>query len=180
MSIEIIACVSSNHGLGKDDELLFKISNDLKNFKKKTENQIVIFGRKTFESILAMNGKPLPNRINVVLTKNKKYKAPTGVFVFNSVEDIIKSCKTMNENDKKVMVCGGEYIYKEFLPYADKIHLTHVHKIIEEANVFYPMDLQEELGFKEIDTSEYMYDEKHDVYYQFVTYEKGEREDGEE
>ena len=170
MNIEIIACVSKNYGLGKDEDLLFKIKDDLKWFKDRTKGQICIYGSKTFESIMKMNGKPLPNRVNVVLTRSKDYKAPHGVFVFHSVEDIIKASKTMGEKDKNIMICGGSKVYEEFLPYANTVYLTHVSKVVEDANVFYPIEAQEELGFRVVRKSHKHYDEKEDVYYRFVEY----------
>lgn len=132
-------------------------------------------GMRTFESIIEMNGKPLPNRINVVLTRNEDYESQYGEFVFNSVEKILKHHETMGDGDKKIFVIGGGEIYKEFLPYADEVQLTIVNKHVEEADTFYPLDLQEELGFVADGTlAEIYYSKKYNAYYKFVRYNKSD------
>lgn len=158
-------------GLGIDDKLLFEIKNDLLNFQKLTKGGIVICGRKTFDSIIKRNGKPLSDRINVLLTRNKKYRQQFNEFVFHDIDSILKGIKTMGENDKDVYIIGGEQIYKLFLPYVDEVILTHVDKYVEEANVFYPMELQNELGFIKSSEEEY-YSDKYDCSYTFTRYVK--------
>src|SRR5690606_12592725 len=145
---------------------------DLRFFKEKTQGQICVFGRKTFESIIEMNGKPLPNRINVVLTRDDSYTPRHGEFVFHSVEQILRHHATMTEGDKKVMICGGSEVYRAFLPYASTIHLTHVNKHVEDAEVFYPLDLQDLCNFTPVEEEEH-YSEEYDCFYKFVTYKKG-------
>lgn len=172
MTIAIIACISSNGALGNDNKLLFNIKEDLQRFKQLTgDGNIVVQGRKTFDSIIEMNGKPLPNRINVILTRDEEYESKHGELAYTSVDRIINHHKTMGDKDKKVYVIGGEEIYKEFLPFAAEIMLTIVNKHIEEADAFYPVDLQDELGFTPTEEEEF-YSDKYDAYYKFVRYAK--------
>lgn len=134
-----------------------------------------VFGRKSFEEIVKMHGRGLKGRINVVLSKSGEYVSKHGEIVFNDAQKIVKHHETNTDNDKKIMICGGERVYEEFLPYADEIILTHVNKHVENVDTFYPIELQESLGFIPVEESELMYDELEDVYYRFVKYSKNEQ-----
>lgn len=169
--IRLIACVSKNMGLGVEDKLLFEIKDDLRRFQQLTKGNIVICGRKTFDSIIKRNGKPLSNRVTVVLTRNKKYEQQFNEFVFHDVDHILKGIKTMNDKDKDVYIIGGSEIYSIMLPYCDEILLTIVDKHVEEVDTFYPMSLQEELGFEAVESEEY-YSDKYDCKYNFTRYIK--------
>jgi dihydrofolate reductase len=171
MSITLIAAISSNAGLGKTNgELLFHIREDMKFFRDKTEGQICVFGRRTFESIISMRGEPLPKRTNCILTRDENYESLHGELAYNSIERIINHSQTLSTKDKKIMVCGGSEIYKLFMPYADEILLTHINRHVEDASVFYPMESQESHGFMPVEESEEYYTEKYDAYYKFVRY----------
>ena len=115
MKISLIAALSQNRAIGKGNQLIWKIPEDLKRFREITFGHPVIMGRKTFESI----GKPLPQRTNIVITRDKNYKK-NGCIVVHSVKESLDAAKGANE----IMVIGGAQIYKEFLPIADKIYLT--------------------------------------------------------
>lgn len=181
MTISLIACISSNGALGKNNELIFNIKEDMKHFKKLTKNNIIVMGSKTFNSIIDMNGKPLPERVSVVLTHNKNYEPKFNEFVFHDVESILKHCKTLNDEvDKKVFIIGGGELYNLFITRADEVYLTIVDKHIEEADTFYPIDLQNELGFEIVEESEKFYSEEYDAYYRFVKYKKKGTENEEE
>lgn len=173
MTISLIACVSKNYALGNKQELIFNIKEDLQRFQRLTTGGIVIMGMKTFDSIIAMRGKPLSNRVNVVLTHNKKYKPRFNEFVFHDIDSILKGIKTMGENDKKVFVIGGSEIYTLFLPHVSEIELTIVDKHIDEADTFYNMELQESLGFTPVEAED-RYCENTDLTYKFVRYTKGD------
>jgi dihydrofolate reductase len=95
--INLIACIDLNCGLGFQNDLLIKLKNDMKYFKELTTGQFVVQGRKTFESI----GHPLPNRHNIILTKNLNYKAPVGTYAYHSLEDIIHEYKQYNDNQNE-------------------------------------------------------------------------------
>lgn len=179
MTITIIAAISSNAGLGKNNgDLLFHIKEDLQRFKNITEGNLIVLGRKTFDSIISMRGEPLPKRINCVLTRDDSYESKYGELVYNSVERIINHHKTMGDKDKKVFVCGGSEVYKQFLPYTNEVLLTHVNKHVEGTEVFYPIELQDSLGFVPIEESEEHYSEKYDAYYKFVRYIRPQNEEG--
>jgi len=117
MYFSAIVAHDKNKLIGGNNKLLWHIPEDLKRFKKITTNSVVVMGRKTYESI----GKPLPNRINVILTKNKNYKVD-GCIVLNSVDEIIMEFK----NTPEVFIIGGGEIYKQFLSYIDRIYVTLV------------------------------------------------------
>lgn len=121
MKISIIAAVSDNGVIGNDGKLPWNLPADMKHFKEITTGHHIIMGRKTYESI----GRPLPNRTNIVLTKNSKIR-PKGCSVVNSLDKALNIAKKAGE--KEVMVIGGSEIYKLALPLADKLYLTLVHE----------------------------------------------------
>ena len=110
----IICCVNNKFYIGKDNKLLYHIKDDMANFKKITTGNVVIMGRNTFESL--PNKSSLPNRINIIITSDKKYqiKSSENTYIVSSIEDAIDLCKSMF-NDKKWYVIGGASIYKQFL-----------------------------------------------------------------
>lgn len=116
--ISIIAAVSKNGVIGRDNRLPWHISADLKRFRELTTGHVVIMGRKTFESI----GKALPNRINIVVSRDEEFSAP-GCIVCHSLEDALKLGQ---ERDDKIFVIGGEQIFREFINRASKLYLTLV------------------------------------------------------
>jgi dihydrofolate reductase len=128
--ITLIAAIAANGAIGKDNKLLWRISEDLKRFKRITSNHAIIMGRKTFESL----GKPLKNRTNIVITKNPNYQVPTEVLVAHSLEESIDIAHKIDSNP---FVIGGSKIYKEALKYADFLDITHVKKEFE-GDVFFP------------------------------------------
>lgn len=134
--ISIVAAISRTNQLGYQNKLLCHLPNDLRYFKQITtsgEHNIIVMGRKTFESI----GKPLPNRINIVLTKNKKFKHK-GVFIYHSVEEVLKQYKNYGECKPNLWVIGGEMIYRQFIPYADRLHITLIDHVFEKADAHFP------------------------------------------
>lgn len=119
--ISVIVAAGENDVIGKQNAIPWYLSRDLKNFKELTTGHVVIMGRKTFESIIARIGKPLPNRKNVVITRQEGFIAPPDCVIASSWEDAIK--KTAGE---EVFVCGGEAVYAAALPCADRLFLTRV------------------------------------------------------
>lgn len=115
--ISLIVALDEKRGIGRNNKLLFKIVKDLKRFKQITLGQSIIMGRKTFDSI----GKPLPKRINIVVTRNKNYQAQ-GCFVFNSLKKAIAFTKT--KDNKEIFIIGGGQIYRQSINLADKLYLT--------------------------------------------------------
>jgi dihydrofolate reductase len=129
MSFTIIVAIAKNNAIGKDNELLWHISGDLKRFKNITTGKTVIMGRRTFFSL--PNGA-LPNRRNIVITDCPEDCCP-GAEKVSSIEEAISISNSSEEN----FIIGGGMIYKQFLPIADKIYLTLVHRDYE-ADVFFP------------------------------------------
>lgn len=111
---KIICCVNNKFYIGKDNKLLYHIKDDMDNFKKITTGNVVIMGRNTFESL--PNKKPLPNRINIIITSDKNYyiNSNENAYIASSIEDAIDLCKSLF-NDKKWYIIGGASIYKQFL-----------------------------------------------------------------
>lgn len=128
MTISMIAAVGKNRELGKGNELIWRISEDLKFFKATTMGHPIIMGRKTFESL----PKALPGRKNIVITFNKAYTAE-GAVVVHSVEEAVSAADT-----DEAFIIGGESIYKAFLPVCDKMYLTLIDGEDADADAFFP------------------------------------------
>ena len=120
--ISIIAAIGKNRVIGKDNQLLWHIPDDLKRFKALTIGHPIIMGRKTFESIVAVLGKPLPGRTNIVVTRDLLWQYD-GVIVAHSVEEAIEKARTC-EGGEEIFIGGGAEIYRQALPLADKLYLT--------------------------------------------------------
>ena len=127
MIISLIAAIGKNNVIGVDNKLPWKLSADLKRFRQITSGKPVIMGRKTFESI----GKPLPNRINIILTRDENYKAQ-GCVVVHSAEEALDAAK----DNEEIMIIGGEQIFKEFLPVSNKMYITFIDKEFEGDSYF--------------------------------------------
>ena len=126
--VSIIVAMSKNRVIGVKNSLPWHISEDLKRFKRLTTGYPIIMGRKTFESI----GKPLPERRNIVISRNQNLKLQD-VEVVKSIEDALKICSSEN----LIYIIGGEQIYNLAMPYANNIHLTEVNKEVE-GDAFFP------------------------------------------
>jgi dihydrofolate reductase len=125
----MIVAVDENNAIGKDNKLLWHITEDLKYFKSITNGHPVIMGRKTFESI----GKALPNRMNIVISRNLRFVAP-GCTVVSSLDDAIAVASKTDDNQ---FVIGGASVYGEAIRVADTIYLTVVHNKYD-ADAFFP------------------------------------------
>ncbi len=128
-SISIIVAIAENNAIGKDNQLLWHISKDLRNFKKITTGHTIVMGSKTYDS---MPFKPLPNRRSVVITRQEAGNFPGGE-VAHSIEEAIALMEEGREN----FVIGGGSIYEQFLPLAQRMYVTIVHKPFD-AEVFFP------------------------------------------
>lgn len=123
--ITLIAAVGKNNELGKNNQLIWDIPGDLKFFREKTLHQIIVMGRKTFESI----GRPLPKRENIVLTSQPIENVQT----FQSIDKLLHDYQ-----DKNLFIIGGESIYRSFIPLADVIYLTEIQAEDKEADTYFP------------------------------------------
>ncbi|MEY3182399.1 MAG: hypothetical protein RLZ35_384 [Pseudomonadota bacterium] len=133
MRISLIAAVARNGVIGKGSTLPWHYPEDLKFFRQTTQDKVVIMGRKTF---LSLNKKPLPKRINVVITRDLNYHAP-GCTVVHSVEEALKVARDAKGDDQEVMIIGGSDIYALFLPHAHRLYLTVLNESFE-GDVFFP------------------------------------------
>lgn len=145
MKFSLIAAHSVNRVIGKNNQLPWKMPSDLKRFKELTTGKIIVMGRKTYDSI----GKPLPKRINVVVTSNITiadkftYSQPEMIGI-TGIAEAIQLCKHLSDyfTDtsmiKEVMVIGGQSIYEAFLPLSEKLYLTEVGINIDNGDAFFP------------------------------------------
>ena len=160
-NLTTIVAAGENDAIGKDNDLIWHLSDDLKRFKSLTNGHHIIMGRKTFESF----PKPLPNRTHVVITRQADYQVPDGVIVVNSLEEAIEVSKT----DSQPFVIGGGEIYKQAMSHVGKIELTRVHENFE-ADTFFPK--VDESLWKITSNTFHDKDEKHDHAFSFMTYER--------
>ena len=158
--LTVIVAAGENNAIGKDNDLIWHLSDDLKRFKRLTNGHHIIMGRKTFESF----PKPLPNRIHVIITRQKDYKAPEGVIVVNSLADALDAAR----KDNNPFIIGGGEIYKQAIPLADKLEITRVHATFDDADTFFP-EINSSV-WSEIDRVTHDADEKHNHAFSFITY----------
>lgn len=167
--IKLIVAVDNNFGIGYKNDLLFKIPEDLKRFKKLTKGHYVVMGRKTFESL----PNPLPERTNVVITRNINYKPEHhSVIVECDITKIINHYLQTGEQSKDIWVIGGAEIYKAFLPYADEIQLTMINKSATQVDTYFPMNEVLKLFQIDVTNSESQHVETEDCDVTFYTYKR--------
>lgn len=162
--ISLIVAVAQNNVIGKDNTLIWHLPADMKYFKEKTTGHCIITGRKNYESI-PEKFRPLPNRTNIIITRQKDYKAE-GAIVCHSVESAIEKAK--QTNDSEIFIIGGAEIYKQSLHLVDRIYLTKIHHEFE-GDAFFP-----ELSGNWIETSRIkgIVDDKNKYPHYFITYQK--------
>jgi dihydrofolate reductase len=159
MTISIVVAIAKNNAIGKNNQLLWHLPADLKHFKQITSGGTIIMGRKTYESI----GKPLPNRRNIIVTRQNIYIE--GCEVVNSIGNALNVCK----GDEEVFIIGGAEIYKQAMGITDRIYLTEVHHTFD-ADTFFPEINTKE--WKETERTDYQPDEKNQYPYSYVTLER--------
>ena len=159
--LTIIVAAGENDAIGKDNKLIWHLSDDLKRFKTLTNGHHIIMGRKTFESF----PKPLPNRTHVVITRQDDYEVPEGVIVVNSLSDAIDASK----NDTQPFIIGGGEIYRQAMSFANKIELTRVHENFE-ADTFFPKI--DSTLWQETNNTYHNKDDNHKHAFSFITYIK--------
>ncbi|MCW3116823.1 MAG: dihydrofolate reductase [Chitinophagaceae bacterium] len=163
MNISLVVAAAENNAIGKNNQLLWCLPNDMKFFKNVTWGMVVVMGRKTFESL----GKPLKGRKNIVITKQVDWKAE-GVVAVRSLDDALFAAKEMEV--KEVFVIGGGETYKLALPRANRIYLTRVHASPEGADAFFPEF--NEAAWELVSNKDYPVDEKHSYAYSFQVWAK--------
>ncbi|WP_438444553.1 dihydrofolate reductase [Gorillibacterium sp. sgz5001074] len=157
--ITFVVAMDRNRGIGLNNKLPWHLPADLKFFRQTTTGHPVLMGRKTYESI----GKPLPNRTNVVLTRDPDYQ-PEGVLVLHSPEEAVGQFR-----DEELFVIGGAEIFRLLMPVADKLVVTHIDHTFE-ADTFFPGFREEE--WRAVSRTPGVTDEKNPYAFEFVIYER--------
>ncbi len=160
--ISLIAAIGKNNELGKKNALLWNLPADMKHFRDTTALHAVVMGRKTFESI----GRPLPNRRNVVITRDVNYKRE-GIEVVNSLAAALDKFSDPNE---EIFIIGGAELYKQTIEIADRLYITHVDADDKEADAFFPEIIP--VVWNEISHKEHRADEKNPFNYTFSVYKR--------
>lgn len=165
MILSIISAIGNNNEIGKNNSLLWNLPIDMKHFKETTSGHPIIMGQRTFESI----GRALPNRRNIVLTKDKGLQIK-GVELVYSSEELIDLLEKTEEKDSECFIIGGAQIYKLFIEQCDRLYITHVDASFSDAGTFLP-DI-DKTKWKVISENKYSANEKNIYNCNFVTYEK--------
>ncbi len=148
MIVSMIVAHGPKNEIGLNNQLLWHISEDLKNFKKITTGKTIVMGRKTFESI----GKALPNRLNIVLTKDADLKIPGTEVINDPLMAFDVALENNDQDDSELVIIGGAEIYNIYLPYAQKIYLTEV-PYVGPADAFFPTLTSSE--WKEVESQKF-------------------------
>jgi len=166
MRVSLIVAASENNIIGKDNDLIWHLPKDMRFFKETTIGHHIIMGRKNFESI-PHKFRPLPKRTNIVITRQKDYKA-SGCITLNSIEDALEIAKRNNDNEP--FIIGGGQIYKIALDrnLIDRIYLTRIHHKFD-GDTYFP-ELSDE--WREINKIENKIDNKHKYNYDFIILER--------
>jgi dihydrofolate reductase len=162
MKLSLIVAVAENGGIGIDNKLLWHLPEDLKFFKKTTSGHTIIMGRKSYESI----GRPLPNRTNIVITRNANYSA-NGCIIFHSLDKALNFAKENKETE--AFIIGGGELYKQSLLLVDTMYITEV-KTKLDADTFFPAFDKNE--WKCVSRIPFIKDEKHPFDFEICKYEK--------
>jgi dihydrofolate reductase len=157
--ISIIVAVAKDNVIGKDNKLLWHISEDLKRFKRITTNKKMIMGRKTFQSLPGI----LPNREHIIITRDKNFIIDSDKVEI--VHDLSSLLEMYSKCEEEIFIIGGAEIYKQFLPYAQKLYLTKVEEAFEGDTYFPKINYDE---FKTEYISEQFTDEKNGLHYTFI------------
>ncbi|UCS95791.1 dihydrofolate reductase [Echinicola marina] len=163
MTVSIIVAKAKNNVIGKDNQLIWKLSADLKHFKKHTTGHFIIMGRKTYESM----GKPLPNRTSIVITRNSEYSIPEGHYIVHDLQDALELTK--KNHQEKVFIIGGGEIYKQALAFTDELLITEV-DCHPEGDTYFPSIDPED--WKIVQKETHQKDEKNEYDFSFITYKR--------
>ena len=137
MILSAIVAASENNVIGKDNRLIWRLPADMKFFKEKTTSHVIITGRKNYESI-PEKFRPLPDRKNIVITRQKNYHAP-GAIVVSSIEEALQHVLENHKNEE-VFIIGGADIYKQTISICDRVYLTRIHHSFEGDAFFPPLN----------------------------------------
>lgn len=167
--ISIIVAIAQNNAIGKNNQLLWHLPADMKIFREKTTGHCVITGRKNYESI-PEKFRPLPNRTNIVITRQHNYAAP-GAIVVSSLQEAIEKAKATG--DDEIFIIGGGEIYAQAISIADKIYLTKVHHSFDADTFFPQLNMNE---WEIISSSLFPADEKNSYAFSFLVLKRKNHE----
>ena len=159
--INIVVAKASNNVIGAKNDLIWHLPNDLKHFKSLTSGHPIIMGRKTFESV----GRPLPNRTNIVVTRDQNWNAED-IEIASSLQKAIEAAKKIDDD---IYILGGGNIYKQAMEFTDILYITEVHHEFDGDTYFPEIDSDE---WEEVEREDFKKDEKHLYAYSFVTYKR--------
>ncbi len=165
MIVSIIVAAAENLVIGKDNDLVWNLPDDMAYFKETTKGHHVLMGRKNYESIPA-KWRPLPNRPNVIITRNKGLEYP-GTFIVHSLKEALALAKEADEDE--AFIIGGGEIFSQSIPLVDRIYYTEV-KAIFDGDTFFPELVKED--WNEVSRIAHDSDEKHAIPFDFVIYER--------
>jgi dihydrofolate reductase len=168
MKISLVAAVAKNGVIGKNNDLPWHLPDDMKFFMETTRNHYVILGRKNYES-LPKKYKPLPNRINIIVTRQKDFEAP-GCMVVNTIKQAMAVAR--DNGEQEAMVIGGSEIYALALPFADRLYITEIDAEVEGDVRFPDYDKDQ---WEEISRIQHEKDERHKFAFDFVLYERKDK-----
>lgn len=160
LKLTLIVAAAENNAIGKGNKMPWHLPNDFKYFKKNTLDHSIVMGRKTFESI----GKALPERRNIVITRDLNYKAED-IDVANGLDEVLTYCR----DEREIFIIGGAEIYRQTLPLAQKVLLTRVHTTVD-GDAFFPELVP--ASWKLVSSEAHQKDEKHAFDYSFEVYER--------
>jgi dihydrofolate reductase len=163
MRVSIIAALSTNNAIGRDNGLPWRQSTDLKRLKALTMGHHMIMGRKTYESV----GRPLPGRITIVITRSEDYH-PAGVTIVHSVEEALRLAK--EAHDEEPFIAGGAEIFRHAMPRVDRMYLTRIHAEVE-GDAFFP-EFDDVAEWQLTDSEHFEADEKNQYPFSFLTYDR--------
>ena len=159
--LSMIVAATENNVIGKNNDLLWHLPDDLKHFKRTTKGHHVIAGRKTFES---QGSKPLPQRTNIIITRNPGYQAE-GCVIAHSLDEALAAV----EDDDEPFIIGGEAVYKDALPRTQRIYLTRVHATLQGDTFFPKLDMNQ---WKQVSRQYHEKDEEHDYPFSVIILER--------
>lgn len=160
LKITLIVAAAENNAIGKNNQMLWHLPDDFKYFKQHTLNHSVVMGRKTYDSI----GKPLPQRRNIVLTRDLNWSAED-IDVANSLDEVLTYCR----DEREIFVIGGAKIYQQALPLAQKVLLTRVHTTLDGDAYFPELPPTE---WKKVNEAPHAQDERHAYNFTFEVWER--------
>ncbi len=169
MIISMIAARAQNGAIGKNNDMIWHLPDDLKYFKDKTRHHHILMGRKNFDS-LGEKYQPLPQRVNLVVTRNTDWQHD-GVEVFHDINDAIEFARKNKEEE--LFVIGGGEIYTACLPMANKLYITEVYAEFPNADAYFP-DFDKS-NWKETSREKHPSDEKHPISFDYVIFERSDK-----